>query len=159
MTSHLYTIHEAFQQSCLVLGPPVHPRQVSIQVLHTGEGVFSRGAAQHPTIKWPLPIWILSTHPLCSLMLFLTANTLAQWGQRKLLSPSGASAPCFTLKCCLMPCLEEKDRSQSLQETLFPCTQAATCALSIFLLAKILPYFSQGNFSPLCTPIWCISLW
>ena len=63
VTSCLSTIHKALQQSCLVLSPPVHPRQVSIQVLHTGEGMFSRGAAWHPTIKWPLPLWILSTHP------------------------------------------------------------------------------------------------
>ena len=97
--------------------------------------------------------------PLCSCMLFLTENAFAQWGHGKLSSPSGASGPCTTLKCCFMPCWDAKDQSQSGQGTLLPYTQAGTCALNILLLAKTFPHFSQGNFSPLCTPIWHISLW
>ena len=63
VTSCLSTIHKSTPTIMpSALGPPMHPRQVNIQVLHVGEDMFSRRAAQYPTIKWPLPIWIFSTH-------------------------------------------------------------------------------------------------
>ena len=125
---------------------------MEVEVSHSGKRMVCCRAASDPAIMRTLAVRVLCTIWLVFSPAFLNSVPLTTVRTDKMFIHLGGISTMLGLLVLFHPLCTGILLTTVWNVTFLPWTQANVCLFHIFLLARTLPQFVQGYFSPQCTP-------